>query len=269
MSTIVETRKWFATMQISWSKHTAYKLNFLLFFVGPTVVFFLIKFNIWSSIFALDEVTNVAGYDRTAMLKYQGWVLIVSFLAQTHSSMELGEDIRLGRISAFLMYPFSFWKFHTASFISFQAIQLGVALLTMALLFFSEIFGVFQLKPLVVGISYCMLVSALWFSFQFALGLLAFWLEESWMIRVIFALTAQFLSGAVIPLEMFPRALRNALEYSPFPYMTYWPVKWFMGELETPILFGVINLIIWLIVINILAQIIWRRGLRMYTAAGM
>jgi ABC-2 type transport system permease protein len=269
MSNMVEARKWLATIQISWSKHTAYKLNFLLFFVGPTVVFFLIKFNIWSSIFALEGVTNVAGYDRTAMLKYQGWVLIVSFLAQTHSSMQLGEDIRLGRISAFLMYPFGFWKFHAASFLSFQTIQLGVSLLTMALLFSCEIFGMFQLKPLLIGILYCLLVSALWFSFQFALGLFAFWLEESWMIRVIFALTAQFLSGAVIPLEMFPKGLRSALEYSPFPYMTYWPVKWFMGELEAPIYFGVFNLIIWLIVINLVGQFIWKRGLKMYTAAGM
>ena len=43
-----------------------------------------------------------------------------------------------------------------------------------------------------------MAVGVFWFQIQFFLALSAFWLEETWVLRVIFLIVAQFLSGAVI-----------------------------------------------------------------------
>src|SRR5690606_15115581 len=101
-----ELDKWLQTIRISWTKQMAYKINFVLLIIGPTVVFFFIKYNLWSSIYGMEGVENIQGYDLPKMLTYQVWVMIVAFIAQGYNSMNLAEDIRLGRISSYLIYPF-------------------------------------------------------------------------------------------------------------------------------------------------------------------
>ena len=81
-------------------------------------------------------------------------------------------------------------------------------------------------------------------------------------------ITTTFLSGAVIPLDLFPEALRAVLAYSPFPYMVYYPVKVAMGQLSLePQVFLILTA--WTLVFAALNVLVWRRGLRLYTGAGM
>ncbi len=264
-----ELAKWQQTMKMSWSNQLAYKLNFFLLVIGPTLVFFFIKFNLWTAIYGLQDVETIQGYDLQQMLSYQVWVMIVGFLAQSYNSMKLAEDIRLGRISSYLIYPFGFWSFHTASFFAIQIIQLLVAGVTLG---FALAFGLVDppsLTALLSGLLVSSLVGMLWFQISFIIGLMAFWLEETWVLRVIFSTIAQFFSGAIIPLELYPDWLRQLLAYSPFPYLTFIPVRLFMGDASYEVLptLGVIAL--WIALMMALGQWIWSRGLRLYTAAGM
>ena len=52
----------------------------------------------------MPGITVLQGYDFDQMLQYQLLVLIVSLMAQGHNSMKLADDIRLGRISSYLIY---------------------------------------------------------------------------------------------------------------------------------------------------------------------
>ncbi len=47
--------KWWITIKISWVKHTAYRLNFFLQIIGPSLVFFFVKYNLWSSIYLVGQ----------------------------------------------------------------------------------------------------------------------------------------------------------------------------------------------------------------------
>jgi ABC-2 type transport system permease protein len=189
----------------------------------------------------------------------------------------LAEDIRLGRISAFLVYPFGFWQFHGASFLAFQVGQTLITLVTISSL---SLLGMItpSLGDLFLGFYFCFLVSLIWFSMQFLLGVIAFWLEETWVLRVMFVIVCQFLSGAIIPLEIYPQWLTKAMGFSPFPYLTFVPVKILMGTYKaslfpvfglSPLMQASVILIFWLLVIHITGLLIWRRGIRLYTAAGM
>ena len=100
------------------------------------------------------------------------------------------------------------------------------------------------------------------------MGILAFWLDETWMIRVLLAIVVNFFSGFILPLEFFPPLLVSLLEYTPFPFMTYYPIKFFMGE-AIPWTKAILILGTWTVVIVMVNALIWRKGIRMYTAAGM
>lgn len=72
-----------------------------------------------------------------------------------------------------------------------------------------------------------------------------------------------------MPLEVYPEYLQKLLMWTPFPYLTYAPVKIFMGEYRGDIWQGAGILSFWLGVAVLLSLAVWRRGLRLYTAAGM
>lgn len=264
-----QLKKWRQTISIGISNYLAYKLNFLFLIIGPTLVFFFIKYNLWSAIYGMDGVESIKGYDFKMMLSYQIWVLIVGFLAQSYNSMNLAEDIRHGRISSYLIYPFSFWSYHTARFIGVQIIQLFISAITLVSVISFGAIGLPSLKAFFLGFLLAALVGFLWFQISFLIGLLAFWLEETWVLRVMFLTMSQFLSGALIPLELYPETIKQALMFSPFPYLTYVPASIFMDSYQGSYSLAIATIMLWIMLISFAARFVWQRGLNLYTAAGM
>lgn len=263
--------KWLQTIQICWTKYTTYRLNFFLQIIGPALVFFFIKYQLWNAIFHGENTqapATIGNYDFESMITYHGYALVVGLLTQGHAAMNLAEDIRLGRISAYLIYPFNFWEFHTANFIAFQLLQVIITALTLIIFSLTDLLALPSLSMILVAYLYCLFVSCFWFALQFFTGLLGFWLEETWILRVMLQILATFLSGAIIPIDLFPAWGQALLDYTPFPYLSFYPIKVFLGE--TSHLFkGLVMISLWSFVFIIINQRIWRRGIRHYTAAGM
>lgn len=260
--------KWLQTIRISWSTQTAYRLNFFLQVIGPSLVFFFIKYNLWSSIYNGSQDLVIQGYSFSEMINYHAWSLVVSLIAGGYASHNLAEDIRMGRISTYLIYPFNFWEFHTASFISFQFLQTFISLITIVSIFLLGIFESITLASLINGYVFCFLVSMMWFTLQYMTGILSFWLEETWILRVLLQIMSAFLSGAILPLELYPSWVVKVLNYTPFPYLSYYPIKIFQGKL--PLLTTAPLIIIgYTILFAFINKMIWKRGMKLYTAAGM
>ena len=261
--------KWWQTIKTFWAFQTTYRFNLLMITVAPALVFFFVKYNLWTSIYTQggDDLI-IKGYTLSAMLQYHIWTLVATLLGKTYFSTNLSEDIRMGKISSYLIYPFNFWEFHTAGWIAHQGIQIIITVVTVLILSLSGLLPHFDVYTFILGTIYTSIVGLFWFILQYLIGILSFWLEETWMLRVIANIVVNFLSGAVLPLDLFPSWLVSVLHYTPFPYLTYYPVKVFMGEL--PLEFSAIAVtMFWTILVAILSNIVWKRGLRLYTAAGM
>lgn len=261
-------QKWWITIQISWVKHTAYRLNFFLQIIGPALVFFFVKYNLWSSIYAGNESLVIKGFNFEQMINYHIWAFVVALVAQGHGSWNLAEDIRMGRISSYLIYPFNFWEFHTASWLSFQVIQMVIASLTLGIISYFGLVIFPNAQTFAIGVAYTLFISLFWFTLQYLTGVLAFWLEETWILRVMLNIIAYFLSGAIIPLDLYPEWLVNILNYTPFPYLTYYPIKIFMGDISHLGL-GLVIISFWTIIFAYVNHLVWKKGIRLYTAAGM
>ena len=260
--------KWWQTIKVSWSNYTTYRLNFFLQVIGPSLVFFFIKYNLWNSIYNGSTTLEIKGYSFDNMIHYHVWSMVVGLLAQGHTAMNLSEDIRLGRISSYLIYPFNFWEFHTAGFLSFQVLQIIISIVTIGILGATGILHIPAFSILATGFIYTLFVSIFWYSLQYLTGLMAFWLEETWIIRVILQIVVAFLSGAIIPLDLYPKWLVEILHYTPFPYLTYYPIKLFMGE-GPPLVFAYSIISVWIFIFIGVNTLLWRRGIKLYTAAGM
>lgn len=262
--------KWWQTIKVHWSNTLVYRVNFLLMVVGPVLVFFFVKVSLWYSIFRGEADIKIGDYTLSEMLTYHLWTMIVMLIARSYNFGKLSEDIRLGRVSTYLIYPFSLWEFQVTNFISRLTIQLVIAGFSLWILmsFFPEFFSGFILSSFAKGMAMTILVGFFWFSLQYLIGLMTFWLEETWVLAVIAETVIQLLSGNIIPLDLFPDWISRWLAYTPFPFVTFIPVKLFMGA-EIDFWNGMLNLVFWIVLLNLLVLFVWKKGLKLYTGAGM
>lgn len=260
--------KWAATITVAWQKHAAYRTNFVLLVIGPALVFFFVKVSLWTSIYAGAGGGSIGGMPEEEMLAYQCYVLVVALLAQGYNSVELANDIRLGRITAHLLHPFGFLEYHVAQWVAFEILQLVVVGVTLGLAAASGVVPVPEPAHLVAGLGFSLLVGALWFWTMVAIGLGAFWLEQTWVLRVILLQVSAFLSGSLLPLELYPEWLRSLLVWTPFPYLTWVPARIFAGAYPD-VGQAVLVTAFWVLAAWALVVAVWRRGLRLYSAAGM
>lgn len=265
----LEYFKWLQSLKISLSRNLHYKINFLLIMVIPVLVFFAIKYNLWNSIYATNSYKHIKGYSLSEMIQYQFWILIFDFFVRSHFfSQNISSDIRLGRISSFLLYPFGFLSYQWSLFLSDKLIQFFIGAFSLSLAF---IFGWVEI-PLVAllfkaGI-FVLMVNAFWFFTQLLIGFIAFWLEETWSLNVSVRFVSAFFSGSIIPLDLYPEAFSKVLLWTPFPYLTYIPVRILMGE-PIDVGFSLFVLSIWSLILFFCTKWIWKKGLKLYTGAGI
>ncbi len=264
-----EYLKWLQSLKTALSKSLHYKINLFILMIAPSAIFFIIKYNLWTSIYSVHSSESIQGYSLSRMIEYQFWILILDlFVRSVFFSQSLSQDIRLGRISAFLLYPFNYISYQSSLFAADKLLQLFIGGLS---LFLAVVFGWIALPPagvlLKAGI-FILMVSAFWLFIQLAVGFMAFWLEETWSINVSVRFISAFLSGSIIPLDLYPKIMAEFLMWTPFPYLAYAPVKILMRE---PVEFGfsLLILFVWLLALLFFVQRIWKRGLRLYSGAGI
>lgn len=270
LSTVrLEYYKWLQSLRISLSSNLQYKIDFLLSMVIPVFVFFAIQYNLWKSIYAVNSYEYIRGYSLSKMIEYQFWILILDLFVRSHFfSQNISEDIRLGKISAFLLYPFSFINYQMNLFLSDKLIQFFIGAFSLSLAF---VFGWVTIPSsdiLLKAGAFILMVSAFWFFTQLFIGFIAFWLEQTWSLSISVRFIAVFLSGSIIPLDLYPPLFAKILLWTPFPYLAYVPVKILMGEsINFSSSFFILS--VWSLIVFFCTRWIWKKGLRLYTGAGI
>ncbi len=260
--------KWWQCMKVVWSNLLVYKINFVLQAIAPLFVFLFVKVSLWTAIYESSSASSMlGGYSLEQMLSYHLWIMIVTLVSLGAINQDLSQDIRMGRITIYLLVPFSLFEFHCASFLAKQSVKLAIALFSLGM-----VIVILDLPMEFSQIANAILLSLwaglFWFFLNYFFGLLGFWLEETWTFSVMIQVITYFFSGAIIPLEFYPKWLTDILIYTPFPYLGYVPAKIMMGaDIDLTFAFSVLGA--WMLLMGFLTQWIFRRGIRLYTAAGM
>jgi ABC-2 type transport system permease protein len=107
------------------------------------------------------------------------------------------------------------------------------------------------------------------FFMSYAMAMLAFWvLEVSTFIFILFAFE-YIASGHLFPLDIVPHGVQQLLYLTPFPYQLYFPVSVYMGKVTgAGLLHGLFIQLFWVGAAYGIAQLMWRRGIKKYSAVG-
>lgn len=264
--------KYWHVLNIGLQNTLVYRLNFLFratFGLIPLVAII----SVWRAIYEGKTGGRVASYELAQMISYYLVITIVDALtAVTEDDWQIAADIKDGNISQFLLKPMDYLTYRLCLFGAGRLVYAAVALVPTAA-FIWLLRENFVLPPdaasaagFVVSLA---LTALLQFLFSFTLALLAFWvLEVATFIFIAFAF--EYIAGGhLFPLDLLPPAVAGVLDYTPFPYMLYFPVSIWLGRVSGEALWlGLLVQVLWCVAAYALARLVWRRGIKKYSAVG-
>ena len=109
----------------------------------------------------------------------------------------------------------------------------------------------------------------LYFAILFTIGLLAFWVENSWGPFFLIGIFLEGFGGGLYPIDILPKGLAQILMLTPFPYLIYFPSKIYLGDMPMGELTkGFVILIFWIIASWLIMFRTLSAGLKYYRAEG-
>jgi len=266
-------RKYLHVFNIGIQNTLVYRVNFLFRAAFGLVPLMAILF-VWERIYeGKGEAGEVAGYALSQMISYYLVVTLVDmFTAVTEDDWQIAGEIRDGTISQFLLKPIDYLAYRFTLFFAGRSIYTLCAIVPVGLFIFflrrhflwPEDGAAWAWFGLSTGMTLL-----LQFLISYTMALLAFWvLEVATLIFILFAF--EYVAGGhMFPLDILPPAVQAALQFTPFPYMLYFPVSVYLGRVEgAGLIAGLCLQGIWVLLAYLLARFVWSRGIRKYGAYG-
>jgi ABC-2 type transport system permease protein len=229
-------------------------------------------------IFLWRAVTEGGGgklgdYAFSDMIFYFALVVFIENLtSSTEDDWQIVADIRDGRLSALLLKPLNYLAYRAALYLSYRITYITVVgLPILIVVWFLREYLRMPADPmtwLAFGLSTAM-AAGLQFLMAYILGLIAFWvLEVSTLIFIMYSFE-YFLSGTIFPLDILPGWLQPFIKWSPFTYEMFFPVQIAMERVRGQALWeGLAIQAGWVLIFYIVANLVWRAGVRKYQAVG-
>jgi ABC-2 type transport system permease protein len=248
-----------------------YRMNFLLrgaFGLIPL----LAMIYLWRTVYR-GQGSSLGGYTLPGMVSYYLIVTIVDTLTSvTDDDWQIAADIKDGNISQFLLKPINYTLYRLCLFLSGKLIFAAMSFVPLGIFLLCERHylvappGAAALGGFVLSL---VLTITLQFFMSYTMALLAFWLlEVSTVIFMLFAF--EYMAGGhLFPLNILPPALERILDLTPFPYLLFFPVSVYLGQVKgLDLARGLAIQAAWAIFFCALSQFVWRRGIKKYSAVG-
>jgi ABC-2 type transport system permease protein len=99
--------------------------------------------------------------------------------------------------------------------------------------------------------------------------MLAFWTTRVGAANQTYFVIMLFLSGQFAPLELLPVPVQTIANILPFRWLIGYPIDLIMGRLTlNQALMGLGVQFVWLIISYIVLRVVWRAGVKIYSAVG-
>ena len=247
-----------------------YRWNFL-----ARGVFSLLRLGVsvilWSA--AYVGIAKIGGFGLDQTLTYfVTLILLQFFVGAFNEDYQISEDIRNGLINQFITKPINYFLYRFSIFAAARLVSGGLILVPL-LLFLPAISGWLTFPHeawrIACAIPALTMSALIQFSIAYCFGLLTFWLLEIQGFVILSMAVETVLGGQMFPLDLMPPAIFHASRFLPFFYQMYFPAAILTGRVAFPMVVQGLGLqLAWVVVLLLVAEFLWRRGLRRHTAVG-
>lgn len=262
-------KKYLLVAKNTWAEITTYRLNFVMWRIR-TILQLVSIYIIWIAVIGNQQ--TVFGYTTSQILTYILGTSLLFSIVLAGRNQEIGENINSGDLSIFLIKPLGYFKYWLFRDLGDKAMNLFFGIFEVflfILLFKPPIFLQTNINFLLFTLISIILAVFLYFFLGCLLGLIGFWSPEIWAPRFLFWILVGFLAGNIFPLDILPKNIFQTVEFLPFTYLLFFPLKIYLGQLSIfEILKGLSISAIWIVFFYGLLMYIWNIGLKKYGAEG-
>jgi ABC-2 type transport system permease protein len=229
----------------------------------------LIYLVVWSTV-SRSSGGSVGGFTPADFAAYFIVLMIVNHITFTWIMYEYEYRVRQGTLSFDLLRPVHPIHSDIADNMTSKLITLPGMLAIAALL--GLIFQpAFRAVPWAIAafVPAILLAFILRFLMEWTLALAAFWTTRVSAMNQVYFMAMLFFSGQLAPLELLPHPLQVIAFILPFRWTIWFPTELLLGRLTTAqTLTGIIMQTVWLGACLIMVKLVWRAGLKVYSAVG-
>lgn len=265
-----QIRQALVIIRSAWVKNLNYRFTTVMYRIGE-IAELLVLILMWTAIYAGGSGI-VKGFSLNEMITYVLIGNLCSVAIRNFLPTLISRDINEGRLSMFLVKPIPYIKYIFINELGRAAIatitSIGSGLLVI----------VFFLNKLVVNtdIRYILIIIAMVFLafiiellIGFLVGTIAFWTDEVEGLQMTIDRIKRFFAGGYFPLSLLPTVLATISIYLPFAYSFYFPAQLYLKKISLEA--GLVGLgiqIVWIFLLSVILNIVWKKGLKKYEASG-
>jgi ABC-2 type transport system permease protein len=184
----------------------------------------------------------------------------------------ISRDIRDGSLKKYLLQPIDMLTYLVSYRAAHKVAYIVTACLPYGLLFFlcRDFFTGFPDAWTMAGYVVSLLLAfVVGFFFETCIGMVGFWFLEVTSLLYVVNIVNFFISGQLLPLDLLAPFWARLLKALPFQYLAYFPATVFLGKVQGPALVqGLLAEAAWAVFFIVLARVLYRLGLRRYSAFG-
>ena len=259
-------------LRTSIAERLAYRGDFMF----ATLVRFLpivTQIFLWGAIYSSTTQRTINSYTYEEMVAYY----LLAMVARAFSSMPglstgIAREVRDGTIKKYLTQPIDMLGYLFWHRVAHKLVYYAVATAPFALVFwlcrdyFSGWPDGLTIAAWILSLLMAFLIG---FLLESLIGLVAFWFLEVSSLVFIYMMINYFLSGHMLPLDLFPPAIIAAIDWLPFKFLAYTPPAIFLGRYDGAQLVRELSLeAAWILVLLVANRIAFARGVRRYSAFG-
>jgi ABC-2 type transport system permease protein len=233
-----------------------------------------VSYYLWKAIFLNSPNASLAGFNVQNMIVYVFMTTVTTRFVSSDADRTVGLEVKDGSIAMNLIKPINYQVrilFDSLGGVIYNFIFVGLPIWIglLAVRFFScgELppdIGTILLYLLSMLLSFTIL-----FLFNFSFGLLTFYVTNLWGFRNLKNTLIAFLSGQLIPIAFFPKAVQNVLSFFPFSSMNYTPVMIYLKKFNQAQIFQALGVqVIWILILILITNLMWKWAINRLTILG-
>jgi ABC-2 type transport system permease protein len=254
-------RKYFEVARTNLRSRWAYLWDQVLSTIHLAFIMFVFV-QLWKVTYASSSPEAFAGYSLPEVIWYLvGTEAIITSLPRIHSV--LASEVKNGDLAIRLNKPYSYLLFHYSAFLGEGLVRLATSLAVGGLTAYLLVGGfAFRWEALPVLLLLYLSTTMLHFFYSGVIGLAAFWVEDVFGLYLLLDRLKWMLGGMLLPVELYPAAVRRVVEALPFQYMIAAPARLFVKFSWAGAAQLAMSQAVWLVVFGLVCTTVYRLGVR-------
>jgi ABC-2 type transport system permease protein len=255
--------------QVNWAEQWQYRANllmYLLYWLVSPVIYLVV----WTTV--ANSQGSVKGLTANDFITYYLVLLIVDQLTSDITLHTLAYKIQDGTLSGELLRPIhpiltnvlvNNLAFKTLILIVFVPVWIVLTLL------FRPDFAAVTWSNVLLALPACVIGYLINFLLGATITSLAFWTTRVFSLHEFYYALSLLFSGQFIPLTLMPPAVQRIAQFLPFQLTLYFPIQLILGKLPPEAILRNYGLgLLWLALAYGLFRLVWREGVKRFSAVG-